>query len=75
MITSSLITTPEVLWLALVAGVGAIGGGAAKIMKLHTLQHGKCMAMVLPNTARNSIKFVQLMRHTLIVVRLVRRCT
>lgn len=34
MITSSLITTPEILWSALVAGIGAIGGGAAKIMHL-----------------------------------------
>ena len=34
MITSSLVTTPEILWSAIVTGVGAIGGGAARLMHL-----------------------------------------
>lgn len=34
MIVSSLISTPEVLWSALVAGVGTAGAGTARVLHL-----------------------------------------
>lgn len=34
MITSSIFSSPEVLWGAVVAAVGGVGGGAAKLLHL-----------------------------------------
>lgn len=34
MITSSIFSSPEVLWGALAAAVGGVGGGAAKLLHL-----------------------------------------